>query len=62
MSLTPGRQPVTGGIPTVEPADLEAAVQLATRVIRSEGLFSTETRLMAAQVLVSAAGLAQEGR
>ena len=62
MSLTPGRQPVNGGIPTVEPADLEAAVQLATRVIRSEGLFSTETRLMAAQVLVSAAGLAQEGR
>lgn len=58
MSLLPND---SGAIPTVDTADLEAAVQLATRVIRSEGLFSTETRLMAAQVLVSAAGLAQEG-
>lgn len=57
MSMPPN---VTGGF--VETADVEMAVRLATEVIRDETLFSTEMRLMAAQVLVSAAGLVRPER
>lgn len=57
MSMPPN---VTGDF--VETADVEMAVRLATEVIRDETLFSTEMRLMAAQVLVSAAGLVRPER